>query len=95
VERELVDRAEAEDTLRKALAMALGRDNLDILDEGPDGHAIRLSELGVDSLAIMELGITLEYEFGVEINPGSFVLHPQTTYKELSGFFHEAISSQG
>jgi acyl carrier protein len=93
-----MDRAEAEATLRKALAIALGRDNLDnldILDEGPDGHAIRLSELGVDSLAIMELGITLEYEFGVEINPGSFVLHPQTTYKELSGFFHEAISSQG
>jgi acyl carrier protein len=90
-----MDRAEAEDTLGKALAIALGRDNLDILDHGPEGHAIRLSELGVDSLAIMELGITLEYDFGVEINPGSFVLHPQTTYKELSDFFQEAMSSDG
>lgn len=86
-----MDRAEAEDTLRRALAMALGRDNLDILDDGPDGHAIRLSELGVDSLAIMELGITLEYDFGVEINPAGFTLFPESSYESLLAFYLKAL----
>lgn len=86
-----MDRAEAENLLRKALAVALGRDNLDILEEGPQGNAIRLSELGVDSLTIMELGITLEYDFGVEINPSGFSLHPDTTFADFLKMFLEMV----
>ena len=86
-----MDRAEAEDTLRKALAMALGRDNLDILEHGPEGQAIRLSELGVDSLAIIELGITLEYEFGVEVNPAGLTLLPESSYESLLANYLKAL----
>ena len=82
-----MDKTEAELTLRQALSAALGRPDLDIVDSGPEGRRIRLSGLGIDSLVIMELGITLESDFGVEINPGAFSLHPETTYEELLEFF--------
>ena len=81
-----------ENTLKNAIAIVLGLDNLDIVESGPKGENLPLNELGIDSLSLMELGIALEDEFGVVINPGHFGLRPETTYGDLRRFVLDQIS---
>ena len=49
-----------ENTLKNAIANVLGLENVDILESGPKRENLPLSELGIDSLSLMELGIALE-----------------------------------
>ena len=81
-----------ENTLKNAIANVLGLENVDILESGPERENLPLSKLGIDSLSLMELGIALEDEFGVVINPGYFELRPETTYGDLRKFVLDQIS---
>ena len=81
-----------ENTLKNAIAIVLGLDNVDIVESGPKRENLPLSELGIDSLSLMELGIVLEDEFGVVIDPGYFELRPETTYGDLRKFVLDQIS---
>ena len=75
-----------ENRLKHAIVAVLGLDDLGRLDARLAEGNPPLIEVGIDSLALVELGIVLEDDFGIVINPSDFELKVSSTYEDLLEF---------